>query len=526
MDKLLEKFATQLPIVFVGFSIIYAWLLITQNSFPYFGSAFLFASLGSITFVCKKQKTIYDRVSYYCILILAFFLFNRSNPTLIFLDIVGILFLGALLLLPELERVHIIDFVFAPIIVFFRTLAQKNVFPYKLPPVFKKDFNTEKTYQEHIGAIFLTGIILIIVIPLLSYANPFFNKLVTDILNFFNIEHLLKSLFGDQLFIVGIRGVIFLIFMFFLPKLASYAHSEKDAIEKSHTQTVHFLIPKIVLSAVLFVFFIAQMQLYFSTPATLQTMGYTNSQYTREVFAQLSIVAFIVFLIVYADRTRKKWPHILTYVLILESFFLTGMALKSVYDYTAAFGFTFKRLYGYAEVIWIFGLFVLYLVHYYKSSAFRLFLQQAVVFSSIVLIGINIVNFDYLIYHSAKTTLPWGVDNEYLSRLSPDAESYAAHLPQGVKDLQTADQFDYKKLYVSITLANIEYLQKKYHTFPELGAFNFAEYKEYQRVKDINVKYYKDMVNKKTSQLSFDQNPPQVFIASPSAIIEHEVPVQ
>lgn len=107
--------------------------------------------------------------------------------------------------------------------------------------------------------------------------------------------------------------------------------------------------------------------------------------------------------------------------------FLTFIALKSVYDYSYNWGFTYKRLWGYTGVFWILGVFAFFVYKYFKDLQDTYFVKGVILFSSLVLIGVNIANFDSLIFHYRKSVTHSGIDYLYLSGLSSDAESYDGH---------------------------------------------------------------------------------------------------
>jgi hypothetical protein len=100
------------------------------------------------------------------------------------------------------------------------------------------------------------------------------------------------------------------------------------------------------------------------------------------------------------------------------------MAYKSVFEYIDAWGLTHKRLYGLTFATWIAGIFVLFFIYYKNGDAISRFVRRTVIFSALLLILINILNFDYLIYHFGKANTGQGIDYTYLSTLSPDSLSY------------------------------------------------------------------------------------------------------
>jgi hypothetical protein len=229
-------------------------------------------------------------------------------------------------------------------------------------------------------------------------------------------------------------------------------------------------------------------------------MGYTNSQYAREVFAQLSIVAFITFLLLFGDPSKAKNSRFLTYMLIIESFFLCGVGLKSVFDYTTNWGFTQKRLYGYSEVFWILGALLIFLYYFKNNIEKSKFVRLLTGYSIFILLLINITNFDYIIYHYAKSRTGNGDDYLYLSELSTDAHAYKNHLTLTMNAVKKEPTYE-KTWPAHVVLHKIEDLQKKYKTIPPIGSFNISEYLEYRDIKDIPTEVYNTQLSKMEEKL-------------------------
>lgn len=507
MGHFSERFSRVLPAVLLLLSAVFPLLVVSIiTPFPSLGLAFFFATLSTLAFISKKEKQLYDKILYVSMLLLSFFLFFRANEFQTFLNTVALLYLGSCMLMSRSGLHHLVDVLFAPFIAIGHILNTKSIYRYNTNWLKERNQSGEKIIQEHLPAVLITGFLLLIVIPLLSYANPFFNQYVTNITKFLDMQWF-NDIFGNHIVIHFIRVILFLLFLFFLPKFATYAGTDEKHPETTEKSSINLLIPKIVLSVVLFIFFITQIQLYTASFETLQQMNYTNSQQTREVFGQLSIVALITFFLIYADSSRKKLPHILTYVLIIEAFFLTGIALKSVLDYTSNWGFTHKRLYGYAVVTWITGIFALFTLHYIKGTKAKLFFKYVTVLSALVILAINIANFDWLIYHHRKASTSAGIDHNYLANtLSADAHSYKEEIEQVMSEVREMSVADYTKTGPAWTLLyRIETLQSRYKDRPISNAFNWASYQEYLDVKDIDVVGYRNEIDEKMRKLS-EQN--------------------
>ena len=110
-----------------------------------------------------------------------------------------------------------------------------------------------------------------------------------------------------------------------------------------------------------------------------------------------------------------------------------------------------------------------------------------------VLLLVNLLNFDYLIYHYSKPTTPAGVDYRYLAGLSPDAHQYKEVLTKAMNEAEKTklDWYDSKKIApVYMLIDKIEFLRHKYETKKSINSFNFSEYQAYLDTKDIDIATY------------------------------------
>jgi hypothetical protein len=483
-------------ILLAALSAIFSYSIIVPVDFPYLSVALTLAVLSSLVFFFKNNNSNFSRVLYLLTLVLSFFIFYRANGFSVFLNIVSIFLTGSLMALEQKEETNFgfLHFLTSPFILFFRSLQTKSIYALNFKPSLKNNIHIKKeVIAEIIKSSVISFIILLIIVPLLAQANPLFNRLVTNFIEIFNLRTLLERVS----FLWLIRIDIFFMFLFFIPKLLTYINISTGEFKKipNILNSFSLLMPKIIVGLVIFVFFITQAQLYFATNETLQALGYTNSQYAREVFAQLSIVALVILGLIYNDKSKSTWPKILTYILVLEGIVLAFIALKSVNDYSFNWGFTFKRLWGYTGVFWILGIFSFFLYKYFKNLKDTYFVKGVILFSGLVLIGVNIANFDSLIFNYRKSVTHRGIDYLYLSGLSSDAQSYSKQLQIIDNKINGTDKNSNEYYSVSPAawnvLGKIDKLQKKYKNL-DLRTLNLAEYFQYQKIKSINTqKYYK-----------------------------------
>lgn len=485
------KLESKIPLFSLILSVVVAWLMFPPvNGFPMVAFFILFSGLSTLVYFVRKEKSRFDTLLYACILLLSFFTIYRANGFLQFLDLLFIIFFGSLLVRPIIHDYILPDLLLSPLVVIRNAFISKNIFPYKFDlPAKSKETNYIRSY---LPTIIITGLILVITIPLLASANPFFNSLMQNVLKTFSLEWLFRYIFADQFSVYIIRVILLVFLAYFIPRILTISVEGIQRIEIKQFFTVNYLIPKVAMAGLLIVFFITQLQLYFATPQSLQNMGYTNSRLTNEVFAQVTIVAFIVFVLAFLDKSKKAWNIRLTYFLITEAFFLILIAFKSVYDYTYLWGFTQKRLWGYTSMAWLTGVLVAFIYHYREETSNLRFIKQVITYTMGVLLFVNILNFDYLIYRYAKASTSAGIDYFYLAGLSPDAGHYKDELTKLMPEIEKSSSFDYRKISAAYIILNrIDFLRYKYGNLRDVNSFNISEYQEYLATKDVDVQGYR-----------------------------------
>lgn len=476
--------------ILIALSAIFSYIIVTTEHFPSFGITLIFTTIASLVLLFKKQKRPLDIVFFGLTAASAFFVTYRSSDFLTFLNILGIMFFGSYLVLGDTLRCHlsVSHVIVLPFWVLSLVSRVANKFPFNPSVIIKKrKFEAGKLQQVGIS-IFISIVILIVIVPLLSSANPLFAKWIQDIAKFFDISKLFLGLFRSDFYVHSFRLIMFIVFVLYLPRLLSYVQLHEGEHKDGEHITLPLLLPKVIVSLVLLVFFVSQYQLYFANAAMLKTLNLTHSQYAREVFAQLSVVALVIFALIYTDRSRSRRSLWITSILIAQAIFLTMMAYKSVDDYSTTFGFTHKRLYGYTGVAWITGVFIMFAYTYARNIRRAALLVSIAVFTGFILVGINIANFDYLIYHVSPSRTGEGVDYQYLTyHLSPDANFYADLLKRtdsGARSATTSRDLEMNRQYATYIAYRVEYIQNKYRQF-DWRTYNYSEYLEYVAVKDV-----------------------------------------
>ncbi len=490
---------TKISILLLGYSALASLLVIVFYSFAYSGVALSLAALASLIYIFKSERSKFSSILYLLILILSFFIFSRTNEFLIFLNIIFMFFLGSVMAMPrEFTRnsFGFLHLLITPIFLFFRSIYTKSEYDVDLRQFLEKEAKPKsEKIIELIISVAVSIVLLAIIVPLLASANPVFNKLLTNFPGIIYLREFFKWFFSDNISIWIFRLIFFGFLAFIVPRLLTFIQKgqEINSLKFNSLKFINLSLPKALSSIVLFIFFLTQLQFYLSTSETLLAMGITHSQYTREVFAQLLVVALIILGLVYNAKERSKISKALTVILVFEGIFLSFIALKSVYDYSFYWGFTHKRLWGFTAAFWIMGVFSFFIFKYLKDITNSFFVKSVIIFSGFVLIAVNILNFDFLIYHYRKSVTHRGVDYLYLSRLSSDSGSYGEQfqiLEQSVidKDKYYPDYYNYSFPGQNL-LRRIKKLQDKYKNL-DLRTFNLSEYLQYQEIKSIDTEKY------------------------------------
>ncbi len=116
-----------------------------------------------------------------------------------------------------------------------------------------------------------------------------------------------------------------------------------------------------------------------------------------------------------------------------------------------------------------------------------LFIKNSIIFTASILILVNIINFDFVIYHYSKATTGEGVDYTYLSRLSADSLSYKEQFKvletYTIKNINKRGDYDNDNPL--ILLRNIENLQNKYSDL-DVRTVSLLEYFQYRKIRSLD----------------------------------------
>lgn len=498
-----------ISLIIIAFCLFAVWSLITFHNFPYLGLALTSGIFSLLVFSFKTKKAFFDWLILILSICLSVFFVLRSNPFLIFLNFISVVYLNAInvLLHSGGYKLTFIKIAMAPLFAFIGSMATKNVFPLNirslLPQRSKKQESRKNSFWDdgaRVVKLFvslgITFFLLIIILPLLSSANPFFKDLVE---NFLNVKNIFDFLFDiETIPLLLLRLFFFVPLIIVLPFVLSYVHRKEESGPQK-TKTIfskYLLIPKMVISIVLILFFITQIQLYRASDSDLAELGYTDKQQINEVFVQLSVVSFLVFLLIYGDKRYRFWPRITTYGLMLEVLFLNFVAFKSDYDYIQNW-ITHKRLYGFVVTGWILGALILLFWKYTFKKSINKFARVMIVYTVFVLLVVNCLNFDYLIYHENELKDLDNLQEKSLTKLSSDSYSYHEYLDILFDQIEEEGCVDYdREFYAGEYLTRIERLQEWGDEKMTWQGFNWSKWRQYQEIKDLNIQEYRDELDK------------------------------
>lgn len=388
--------------LYIFFGLVVFYGLLKADYFPFAGLAILGILLSVIFFVAKSKKPLESYLWFVISVFFSFFLVFYSNPLLTFFNVLlltyslsALISSGYKMSLFQSFTYPIMNFVF----IFFSKDNNLRLWGKKT-----KHENQSKPpiqWARLILTSFITFIVFIVVALILASSNPFFAKI-------FALENILKFIFLDVLF--NIRFYSALVFAYIIKKTVSYLGDNElqeklqNTIYDGYEITLNFINkhiafvwPKIATGFLIFIFFLTQIQLYLATTGALENLGISHQDKVKEIFLQLLIVTFIVLFLVFVDTSKKIAYKIVGYVLLFEGFFLTLNAIKSDYDYVLDSGLGPQRLYGFAAGI--LAILVIFVTTYNVSNRKdSWYLKTVLALLCITFIGINLVNFDRVMY--------------------------------------------------------------------------------------------------------------------------------
>jgi hypothetical protein len=480
-------------------SIIIPFLIINSRQFPYLGMAVCGILLGVLTLIFKRKLHTFDLTIFAFLVIVNIFIVIRSNPLLIFFNLVLSFYSLAVLGFRQTSKIHLTltTFLISPILNLIQLLDTTSDYdPFRMFKKNKSIKNGEelekkpnKSYKytlQGLVGLAISVLILIVIIPLLSYSNPIFSEYISRIFNLQKIFEFIVSVFSVDTFY---RILLFIALVVALPKI--FTTKDEIAQKEPLPQKMHFafIVSKIVVGLVILLFLVAQVQLYFASSGELARLGLSYGNLVNDVFIQLSVTSLIVFGLAYIDKHRGKISIGTSLFLIWECLFLLGVALKSNLDYLGTWGLTFKRLYGLATILWLFSGICLFLYLLLKAKKSTWFFKAIWTLTLSVFVLINLANFDFLIYRVNQSRDIKTKDTSHYASISADAGAYQDILDQFMVSEDT--------IRARWMVSKIKSLKQKYSTL-QINSFNLSEYSQYLKIKDLDLTAYEDRLQKKS----------------------------
>lgn len=412
-----------------------------------------------------------------------------SNAFLTFINILATCFYGSALLFSSLMPLaNIFQIATLPFQTIIKALNNKvRAFPDA--PISQ----SKSTYSRIVGTT-LALLLLLVLIPTLTSANPIFKSHVDNTIGQLNLKHAIKYI-TDNLLLYGFRILVFFILLFSTPNVlfgSTIKSFKKVNIPRFFGDTIKnsLSLPKITTILITGFFIFSQFQLYTASTETLKLLGYTNSQATREIFSQMIFVGLIIFGLIYNEtNSTNRLERYSTYILMGIAYLLISFGLKSNIDYIAAFGLTHKRIYGLAVIATVYILFGLLTHNHYQQKSHEKIPSQMFTVIGLIIILINILNPDKLIAQNPPRLTDTDIDYMYMADSVPDGGHYRQLF--SIVSNSSFPSFMTGPSAYPVLLYKIMYLQKKYQGV-DLPSFSLNEYYQYQQVKDIPAQHLLD----------------------------------
>jgi Domain of unknown function (DUF4173) len=487
-------------------SITSSFLLVNQNYFPFFGwTIFGIIYVGAIL-VAKPRISFSDWFfAIISVLTCVNFTFKTSLLVLFFFFCLYVYSTSWLISkAPKNLFYKVLHLIFPFVKALLEPLITRDTLPKLIDSKQKTNQNTKlllsnlPKYAINSG---ITLIVLAIIIPLLSYSNPYFGSFFTQLIN--TIERFIQDIFSFS----TIFRIFVAIFLYnFLPRLICFCRQQTEEVEESQEFDLTF--PKFAVVITLSAFLIAQVQTYFNPKLIENTAG----KIANEIFFHLSVVCLVIFILILINLKNKLFTKIASWILILQTFLLSLIAFNSDWNYYVNWGLTHKRLYGFAVVCLVISIILVFIFSLIKKVKYT---SKYIALSFCLIFGItNLINFDYLIYKNPPLELRdvVRVELNYISAMNLDSYSlnqeYQKQYPKYL-ELNKSGNYDYRCAEVRWFDSNsnqIRYLQNKYSSI-QLLSFNYNEYANWLTIKDTklpSIELYKK--NNQLEKPSFNDN--------------------
>ncbi len=393
------------------------------------GSALVIASV-----VEGVEPARYELLLLIPILVLAFFTFIRLEPLTIFLCVILTLF-GFTIWVRTFRSDRLLNFgwidalvalIWVPIEAWLR--------PWSTLVAAWRDLVGSRGMKSRSLAVMRGALIalpiLVIFIALLAAADMVFGGFVEKALAWLDLDVIFE--YTGRLFVMLVSALFFLgaiVAALLDPGERKLVGEEKPIL----APFLGFVESAVILGAVdlLFIsFVIVQFAYLFGGAANITAAGYTYSEYARQGFGELVLVAILSLGMIMAlgywgkreDRKQAGWFNGLSTLLVqLLGVMLTSAMMRLVL-YEQAYGFTRFRTYTHVFIIWLAILLVVFIVLLYRSGLRRFVLVCA--FGTIgFTVSLAVLNVDaFIVEQNTRRFFETGdIDLYYLAGLSNDA---------------------------------------------------------------------------------------------------------
>lgn len=281
------------------------------------------------------------------------------------------------------------------------------------------------------------GMALVVVFgALLSSADPAFSRLVSDLMP--NMDDL-SLLRGFIVFLV--TGAMMIAGAFLMVNPTRYGQVATPAVRP--VRRVELVLPIGALIALFALFSVVQLTIFVGDEAYVRrTAGLTFAEYARGGFTQLAIVTVLTLLVMMVaihiaprqTRADRGMLRLLLVALSACALVIVASALRRMWLYEQAYGFTRWRISVSACELWLGALFVLITIAAVRLRADWV-PRAGFAVGVAVLLGLAALNPDRLI---ASESVDWYertgiIDLHYLRTLSADAADAFEGLPEEIR---------------------------------------------------------------------------------------------
>lgn len=420
---MLMKNTKTVLLVTVGLSVLFYFWLTTdwwKIGFTVINSGFLVLLAAKFRNSIKNNK--FWWAGWIASLILGGFLAIRSNEIINVLNVMTVILLNILLGVLAKEPKSDLEFI--------RLIETGATF---LLSWFKALWGTGKAVLSRLpkkgnkGEKVIIGII--ISLPLLAVFGGLFyaaDPIFAQLINRMRLPEI------DLSKIINIRTIFTLLFFGAMAAVLAHKLAEKKAGFRAWKYINETQIAGLILQGLFLIFTIIQIRYFGINTETLQQMGLTFSQYTRQGYSQMIISCLLAWGVVYGldylIRSQKvlgnkqiTLSRLLSMTFMVEILIFVASATMRNWLYQNAYGFTQFRLLGFWLSLWIVAIVVITFIKIKRDKSVNFLVRNMILASLIILIGINIFNIDRTIAVTRPAKMAQGVDYEYMARLSNDA---------------------------------------------------------------------------------------------------------